>query len=710
MEAAGDPGVRRTAAMLWAIARPLFAKQRGLIALYLLLSVLTLAVVQGAATLLLARLTDTISAAGPASASEAAASGGKASLLPLFAGWLGVLAAGTWLGYAHKYCAAALDSRLAMDLQRQVFTALLRRDPAWFHAQGNSPGELVMLVSQLTTQVQVSARALLVDGAAQVLAFVVIVGVLVWSLAELAARTGEGVAPAQLWLLFGAVALLGAGASWWINRRGPDLHAASSSVQTAMQRMNTLLTSVMTSPDEVKVLRAEALFAQQHAEISQHLAQQRLALAAKIEAANTLRGIPADLVQACLIGAAIAIVLLSPADSALRPGVLVVIVGLTPQFMMILEAIAGWRAEAAICSPAVLAVRELLDTERDAIAEEARDSGAPASPALTIGPQPQVRLDDVCFAYPPASVATPLSPLHATPYPVLDGASALFPAGKITALVAPSGMGKTTLFRLLLRFYNPQSGNILLDETPLSGFPIPEVRSRCMLISQRPAFFQGTVRTNFLAGRPDVTDTELRTECERYGLWGILTAAYGPQPLDAQFFSGSVSRLSGGQEKRFALVRGLLNSPHVLLLDEPTTGIDPLEKSALTGPLTQACTGRTVIVVDHDILWQTALCEHVVVLDRGRVVDQGPKAELMAGQGPFREMYLEAMRGGLAVGGAAPAPIARAVQGGAAVAARAGMPPSGVESAGPDDPAAPPLLAMKLGPGTPRDGASKATG
>ncbi|MEZ0295975.1 MAG: ATP-binding cassette domain-containing protein, partial [Candidatus Methylacidiphilales bacterium] len=306
------------------------------------------------------------------------------------------------------------------------------------------------------------------------------------------------------------------------------------------------------------------------------------------------------------------------------------------------------RAETAMSGPAIRAVSEILQTPKDgvrtrgaeqpvsAVAADEKDD-ARKSGEFTLH-APEIAARGVTFSYPSAGTRSEVAP------PVLQHVDFTMPSGQITALVAPSGMGKTTLFRLLLRFYEPQDGTIFLQGRDLQSIPTAALRRQSTLISQRPAFFQGSIRTNFLAANPKATDAEIQDLAERYGLWPILTASYGSNPLDAPFFHGSASRLSGGQEKRFALVRGMLNSPALLLLDEPTTGIDPFEKTLLTAPLVLACEGRTTILVDHDILWQASICHHIVVLNNGSVLDEGSREELMSRPGPFMDMYQEALR------------------------------------------------------------------
>jgi len=113
-----------------------------------------------------------------------------------------------------------------------------------------------------------------------------------------------------------------------------------------------------------------------------------------------------------------------------------------------------------------------------------------------------------------------------------------------------------------------------------------------------------------------------------------------PNPLDEQFAAGA--SLSGGQKKLFALTRCLLREPTFLFLDEPTTGMDPLEKFPMIDKMRAALDGKTVVVVDHDIIWQSRFCDQFIVLNDGRIVQEGSRSELLSVPGLFKELYEEA--------------------------------------------------------------------
>jgi ATP-binding cassette subfamily B protein len=266
-------------------------------------------------------------------------------------------------------------------------------------------------------------------------------------------------------------------------------------------------------------------------------------------------------------------------------------------------------------------INTILESNATEESTSARESDGPLTASL--------EARDLVFSYRPGE-----------PPNVLEGASFVIPAGKVTGFVARPGQGKTTFFRLALRFYPWQSGDILLGGTPLRDLPVATVRKHLVLMSQFPAFFYDSVRENMLVACPDATDEEIRRAATLTGLDKVLMKSMGPDALDMPFAAGA--GLSGGQKKLFALTRCLLRKPSVLFLDEPTTGMGPMEKFPLIDTMRRSLEGRTVVVVDHDIVWQSRFCDYFHVLNEGRIIQSGSAEELLNQPGLFRDLYEEA--------------------------------------------------------------------
>jgi ABC-type multidrug transport system fused ATPase/permease subunit len=236
------------------------------------------------------------------------------------------------------------------------------------------------------------------------------------------------------------------------------------------------------------------------------------------------------------------------------------------------------------------------------------DSAAAAQrsvPCGTLG-GPEIVLDTVSFA-------------HRAGHPVLDAATLRFPAGKLTALTGRSGTGKSTLLSLLIRLADPTSGLITMGGRDIAWLPLAELRDLVTLVPQEPWLHEGTIAENIGYGRRGASASQVRDAADRAGVTGF--ADILPDGLDTPVGEHG-GRLSGGQRRRVAIARALLRDTPVLLLDEPTTGLDPETESRLIAELADVTAGKTVILVTHQPAL-VARADHVVRLADGRLEPSG---------------------------------------------------------------------------------------
>ncbi|BCL17376.1 ABC transporter ATP-binding protein [Micromonospora sagamiensis] len=206
-----------------------------------------------------------------------------------------------------------------------------------------------------------------------------------------------------------------------------------------------------------------------------------------------------------------------------------------------------------------------------------------------------------------------------------------------TAIVGPSGAGKTTLFSLVLRFLEPERGEILLDGRPYASYRHDEVRARLAYVEQETPVVPGTIGDNIRFTHPDATDDEIRAVLRAVRLDGKIDSL--PDGLDTELSSTEVS---GGQRQRIALARAILRTPDVLLLDEATAQVDGLTEAALQECVRQRAADGAVVTIAHRL--STVLdADRIVVLEDGRVRAQGTHAELLAGDDLYRRL-VEALR------------------------------------------------------------------
>ncbi|MCX4765082.1 ABC transporter ATP-binding protein/permease [Streptomyces sp. NBC_01275] len=209
------------------------------------------------------------------------------------------------------------------------------------------------------------------------------------------------------------------------------------------------------------------------------------------------------------------------------------------------------------------------------------------------------------------------------------------PAGQTVAVVGSTGAGKSTLAKLLARFYDPSAGRVLLDGVDLRELGVPELRRGVVMVTQEAFLFSGTVAENIAIGRPDASREEIERAAKAIGAHEFIAALPDGYDTDVRKRGG---RISAGQRQLVAFARALLADPAVLILDEATSSLDVPGERAVQAAMATVLKGRTAVVIAHR-LSTVEIADRVLVMEHGRIVEDGSPAELIAGTGRFADLH-----------------------------------------------------------------------
>ncbi|MET8098423.1 ABC transporter ATP-binding protein [Streptomyces sp. NPDC005236] len=218
---------------------------------------------------------------------------------------------------------------------------------------------------------------------------------------------------------------------------------------------------------------------------------------------------------------------------------------------------------------------------------------------------------------------------------VLPSFSLTLTAGQTVAVVGSTGAGKSTLAKLLARFYDPSEGRVLLDGVDLRELPVPELRRGVVMVTQEAFLFSGTVAENIAIGRPEASREEIERAAKAIGAHDFISALPDGYDTDVRKRGG---RISAGQRQLVAFARALLADPAVLILDEATSSLDIPGERAVQRAMSTVLRGRTAVVIAHR-LSTVAIADRVLVMEHGRVVEDGTPDELVAGTGRFADLH-----------------------------------------------------------------------
>ncbi|MDQ4138085.1 MAG: ATP-binding cassette domain-containing protein, partial [Actinomycetota bacterium] len=256
------------------------------------------------------------------------------------------------------------------------------------------------------------------------------------------------------------------------------------------------------------------------------------------------------------------------------------------------------------------------------VLEERPTVADPAKPVALRAARGAVRFDGVEFGYRGGKVVLPRFDLE-------------IPAGQTIALVGSTGAGKSTLAKLLSRFYDPTAGAVLLDGVDLRALHPKDLRRAIVMVTQEAYLFSGTVAENIALGRPDASRDDIVRAAKAVGAHEFISRLPHGYDTDVNKRGG---RVSAGQRQLLSFARAFLADPSVLILDEATASLDIPSERAVQDALQTLLSDRTALIIAHR-LSTVAIADRVLVMDRGRIVEDGTPADLIAGEGRFASLH-----------------------------------------------------------------------
>ncbi|EHJ02983.1 ABC transporter ATP-binding protein [Marinobacter manganoxydans] len=485
-----------------------------------------------------------------------------------------------------------LAQRLQSDLRQDAYEHAQRLDMSFFEAR--SSGQLVATmnddVNQLERFLDGGANAMI-----QVVVTVVAVGAVFFVLSPLIALLAFTPIPLIIW-----------GAFYFQRKAGPLYADVREKVGDLSSRLANNLGGIAT----IKSFTAEQREARRLKESSEaYVEANRRAIRISSAFIPVIRmAILAGFLATFTVGGMMAL------EGSLNVGAYGVLVFLTQRLLWPLT---GLAEVIDLFERAMASTRRILDLLAEPV--HVRDEGGKALQEPVKG---DVELEKVSFHYLSSGAG-------------IRDISLSVPAGNTLALVGATGSGKSTLIKLLLRFYDPSHGEIRIDGQPIRDLSLQSLRGAIGLVSQDVYLFEGSIRENLAYGNPAASDAEITDAAKTAEAWSFIEAL--PEGLDTPVGERGV-RLSGGQRQRLSLARALLKNPPILVLDEATSAVDNETEAAIQRSLKRIGHNRTVIMIAHR-LSTIVDADSIAVIEGGKVLEQGTHRELLDQDGAYANQW-----------------------------------------------------------------------
>ena len=536
----------------------------------------------------------------------ASANPSQSGALGLTAWYIGVTVLVIALQIAARQVTIRADSAMLGSLQLRLHDGLLRMPPS-YHDQ-HDIGETTTIVMQDAAGCQPMLRDLVSFPVTQGIGLVSALVFLVQSLNEI------GDVPIGVQTVLAVVLLVLPFAGWWFSSR---VRHAYDAVRNTQARVATEFANSATLPLEVRLMGAEQQRSYAFATRLHELMRLRVQAQTRAETSNQFQTTVPVLLQAGFLAFAAVAAVRSGAAAA---GTILSVYYFVPKVIEPLDQMIRFLGGIQMILMQTSRLGNLLDATPPVSLQAA------ATAASQVTTSPSVRFEAVTFSYASATV------------PVLRAVSHVFPAGRVTAVVGRSGTGKSSILALIDGMRSPQAGQIKVGDVPVTSPPSPTLLDQLAVVSQFPLFITDTIRANVHLAKRDASDAEIEEALRRIGLWPALVRLGGEAPLDYVLPRAAGQGLSGGERRQLAVGRMMLRQPKLLLLDEPTTGVDAMSVGQLMDGIRRACVGVTVIMVEHNLDVVQSFADEVCCLQDGVFVDIGTPEALAARPSLFSQL------------------------------------------------------------------------
>lgn len=489
---------------------------------------------------------------------------------------------------------ANLEQRLLSSLRQSVYDHIQSLSLDFF--MGGQTGALMQRVLSETGTVQRLLTQVLLTPVVDVLVMVIVIGYLL----------------ALSWQMTLVLFVLAPLTLLMFRYTSGKLQKGAMGINLSARELGAELEETISGISDIQVFNAQQKRSDRFREASKAAAKSTAATTAWMSLSNSGAQIFISLTTALVMLMAI----LLGVKWGLTFSTAIVFMQMAPNLFTPVQRLVGSYTMYQSLVPGIVSTYELIDTKASVIEKPgARDLGEVHG---------DIKFEDVVFGYSPTQT-------------VLKGVSFDIKEGETIALVGGIGCGKSTIMNLILRFLDPQQGRILIEGQDISDVTLSSLREQASKLSQFPFFLKDTIRENVRLGRSTATDAEVEDACRLAHIHDVIV---DPQRMPQGYNTVvDVQIPSGGQKRLIALARCLLRKPEVLLLDEPTENLDADQRNRLIQVIREYANERTCIVISHDLNFVAAVADRILVLDKGKVVDQGTHEELVSRAGLYKTLY-----------------------------------------------------------------------